>query len=113
MLRRPEEALPPYLEADGHADPAAERGAHGGVRAGPRSLNSLEKDCVAILGQLSATTMQVRTHTTGSRPLHLWEERACHACVCAKGQTTRSPAPGFCAHAPLHPSSAQPQSLGP
>ena len=34
------------------------------ARAGrPRSLNSLEKDCVsAILGRSSATTMQVRTH---------------------------------------------------
>ena len=33
------------------------------ARAGsPRSLNSLEKDCVsAILGRSSATTMQVRT----------------------------------------------------
>ena len=27
--RRPEEAPRPYLEADGHIDPAAERGAHG------------------------------------------------------------------------------------
>lgn len=34
------------------------------ARAGrPRSLNSLEKDCVsAILGLSSATTMHVRTH---------------------------------------------------
>lgn len=72
------------------------------ARAGrPRSLNSLEKDCVsAILGRSSATTMQVRTH---DRFTPFICRRSVHATPASarKGQTTWSPAPWvLCLHAP-------------
>ena len=71
-------------------------------RAGrPRSLNSLEKDCVsAILGRSSATTMHVRTH---DRFTPFICGRSVHATPASarKGQTARSPAPWVpCLRAP-------------